>query len=145
MNLSGKTGRYLLAGIAGIGFITSIYLTIAKLANSQEMCLENFGDCWTVNNSIYSEFLGIPIAIFGAGAYLSILVLLWMETRNEFWVFNGPLLLFGITLMGVLIHGYLTYIEVAVIDAICPFCVLSAVTMVLLFSLNIGRLVKAPQ
>jgi uncharacterized membrane protein len=50
------------------------------------MCIEGFGDCWTVNNSIYSEFLGIPIALFGVGAYLSILVLLWMEDPNQFWM-----------------------------------------------------------
>jgi uncharacterized membrane protein len=142
MNLSNKTSRLILAGTAGVGLFTAIYLTIAKLANSQEMCLEGFGDCWTVNNSMYSEFLGIPIALFGAGAYASILALLWMETQHKFWMTNGPLLLFGITLMGVLLSGYLTYIEIAVIEAICPFCVVSAVAMVILFFLNIGRLVK---
>jgi uncharacterized membrane protein len=87
------------------------------------MCLEGIGDCWTVNNSMYSEFLGIPVALFGAAAYLSILGLLWLEVRNSFWSSNSPLMLFGITLFGVLISGYLTYIEVAVIHAVCPFCV----------------------
>jgi uncharacterized membrane protein len=142
MNFSNKIYRLILSVTAGVGLITAIYLTIAKLAKSQEMCIEGFGDCWTVNNSIYSELFGIPIALFGAGAYLSVLVLLWLETRNPFWKSNGPLLLFGITLSGVLLSGYLTYIEVAVINAICPFCVLSAIAMVLLFIFNVGRLVK---
>jgi uncharacterized membrane protein len=142
MNLSNKVNRLILSITAAIGLFTAIYLTIAKLANSQEMCIEGFGDCWTVNNSIYSELFGIPIALFGAGAYVSILVLLWLETRNSFWKSNSPLLLFGITLLGVLLSGYLTYIEIAVIEAICPFCVLSAIAMVLLFIFNVGRLVK---
>ena len=142
MNLSNKTNRLILAVTSGIGLITAIYLTIAKLAKSQEMCLEGFGDCWTVNNSVYSEFLGIPIAIFGAGAFLTILVLLWLENRNQFWMVNSPLLMFGVTLIGVLLSAYLTYIEVAVIQAICPFCVISAIAMVILFIFNVSRLVK---
>jgi uncharacterized membrane protein len=145
MNLSNKINRLILSVTAAIGLFTAIYLTIAKLANSQEMCIEGFGDCWTVNNSIYSELFGIPIALFGAGAYLSVLLLLWLETRNSFWKSNGPLLLFGITLLGVLLSGYLTYIEIAVIEAICPFCVLSAIAMVLLFIFNVGRLVKVSE
>jgi uncharacterized membrane protein len=142
MNLSNKSSRLILMVTSGIGLLTAIYLTIAKLAKSQEMCLEGFGDCWTVNNSIYSEFLGIPIALFGAGAFLSILVLLWIENRNQFWKSNAPLLIFGVTLLGVLLSAYLTYIEVAVIQAICPFCVISAIAMVILFIINVSRLVK---
>jgi uncharacterized membrane protein len=145
MNFSNKINRLILSVTAGIGLLTAIYLTIAKLANSQEMCIEGFGDCWTVNNSIYSELFGIPIALFGAGAFLSVLILLWLETRDLFWKTNGPLMLFGITLLGVLLSGYLTYIEIAVIRAICPFCVLSAIAMVLLFIFNVGRLVKVSE
>jgi uncharacterized membrane protein len=142
MNFSEKTNIKILTVTASVGLLTAIYLTIAKLANSQDMCIQGFGDCWTVNNSIYSEFFGIPIALFGAAAFLSILILLWLETRNQFWKTNGRLLLFGITLLGVLLSGYLTYIEIAVIEAICPFCVISAIAMVLLFIFNVGRLVK---
>ena len=43
------------------------------------------------------------------------------------------MILFGMTLIGVLYSAYLTYIEVAVIYAICPFCVVSAIMMVILF------------
>lgn len=142
MNLSKKTTRLILSVTAGIGLLTAIYLSIAKLANSREMCIEGFGDCWSVNNSIYSELFGIPIALFGAGAYIAVLVLLFLETRTRFWMVNGPLVLFGITLLGVLLSGYLTYLEIAVINAVCPFCVISALVMVLLFFFNVGRLVK---
>jgi uncharacterized membrane protein len=142
MTLTEKTNRLILSGTSGVGLLTAVYLTMAKLTNSREMCLEGIGDCWTVNNSMYSEFLGIPVALFGAAAYLSILGLLWLEGRNSFWSSNSPLMLFGITLFGVLISGYLTYIEVAVIHAVCPFCVLSAIAMVILFVINTIRLVK---
>jgi len=127
---------------AFIGLVTSIYLTVMKFTNNQGMCLEGLGDCWSVNNSIYSEFIGIPIALFGVGAYLSIISLLWVETRSVFWENNAPMLLFGVTLAGVIISGYLTYVEVAILEAICPFCVVSALAMVILFLVNTSRLVN---
>ncbi len=119
--------------LAGIGLANSVYLTIAKLLHSQAMCIQGLGDCWSVNNSPYSQIGGIPIAIFGAGSYLAILVLLSLQIRSEFWGSNSALFVFGITLFGVLYSVYLTYIEVAVLKAICPFCVLSATIMGILF------------
>ncbi len=119
--------------LAGIGLADLIYLTIAKLLHSQAMCIKGLGDCWSVNNSPYSQIGGIPIAIFGACSYLAILVLLSLQNRNDFWKANASLFIFGITLFGVLYSAYLTYIEVAVLKAICPFCVLSATVMGILF------------
>jgi uncharacterized membrane protein len=40
----------------------------------------------------------------------------------------------------VLYSLYLTYIELFVLRAVCPFCVLSAVVMGVLFVLSIARL-----
>ncbi len=125
--------------LAAVGLIDSIYLTIAKLLHSQAMCIQGLGDCWTVNNSPYSQIGGIPVAIFGACSYLAILVLLSLQNRSGFWQSNSSLLVFGITLFGVLYSAYLTYIEVAVLKAICPFCVLSATVMGILF---IGSLIS---
>lgn len=123
-----------------IGLLDSIYLTIAKLLNSKAMCIEGLGDCWSVNNSPYSEIAGIPIAIFGALTYLAILALLFLENRSEFWQSNASTAIFGITLVGVLYSAYLTYIEIAVLRAICPFCVVSAILMTILFIGSVLRL-----
>jgi uncharacterized membrane protein len=143
MSAQNRITRWLAAGTAIIGLLTAIYLTIAKITGSREMCLEGIGDCWSVNNSIYSEFLGIPVAIFGAGAYLSILVIMWLETKNAFWKTNAIYFLFAITLMGLLFSAYLTYVEVAILNAICPFCVVSAIAMVVLFAIVVNRLIKS--
>lgn len=140
-----KFSRLILAISAGAGLAASIYLTVLKLTNNQDMCLDGIGDCWTVNSSTYAQFLGVPTALFGVGAYLSVLALLWAETRYSFWKSNGPTLLFGFSLMGVIISLFLTYVEVAIIDAICPFCVVSAIAMLILFLVNTSRLVKVPE
>ena len=54
----------------------------------------------------------------------------------------GPLAIFGISLGGVIFSIYLTYLELYVIHAVCPFCVASAIIIILLFILAILRLVK---
>jgi uncharacterized membrane protein len=76
------------------------------------------------------------------GAYIAIIILLYLERQKGFWYANAPLIIFGITLAGTLYSAYLTYIEVAVLYAICPYCVVSAIVMVLLLIIAIIRLVR---
>lgn len=137
MNIINRSYKIMVA-LSLIGLIDAIYLTILKLSNNQSLCLDGIGDCWSVNISRYSEIAGIPIAIFGAGAYLAILTVLLFEQRVAFLQENGNLILFGITLVGVLYSAYLTYVEIVILKAICPFCVLSAIVLVglLIFSIN---------
>lgn len=127
--------------LAAVGFIDSFYLGWLKLTGATAAC-SNIGDCDTVNNSVYAEIYGIPIAFLGAFAYLVLLALLIVEERGEFWRENTPLAFFGVTLIGTLYSAYLTYLEIAVLRAICPFCVVSAVVMTSLFGVAILRLVK---
>lgn len=137
-------GRFLYLSsivVALVGFVDSIYLTWVKLAQRPVFC-GAYGGCDTVNSSPYAVIGGIPIAILGAGAYLTILMLLYLEKRDSFWRDNGPLMIFGISLAGVLYSAYLTYIEIAVLRAICPYCVLSAIAILLLLIFAILRLVR---
>jgi uncharacterized membrane protein len=129
--------------LAGIGLVDSLYLTYVKLSNSYAIC-GPIGDCESVNSSPYAEIGGIPIALLGAGAYLAIILLLLFENRGEFWAEYGPIMVFGISLAGVLYSAYLTYIEIYVLRAICPYCVLSAILLVLLLALASIRLFRNP-
>jgi len=115
-----------------IGFIDSIYLSYIKLAHKESIC-SGFGECDVVQSSEYSQIFGIPIAIFGAIAYLVLIYLLENESKNEFFENNSLMISFGMTLVGFLYSVYLTYIEIDVINAICPFCVISAVFMTIAF------------
>jgi uncharacterized membrane protein len=125
--------------LALIGLVDSIYLSWVKLANQTASCAA-IGDCEAVNNSRYAEVAGVPIALIGAAGYLLILILLFVDRpggpENEAVRFA----LFGVTLAGTVYSIYLTYIELFVLRAVCPFCVLSAVIMAGLFVLSIIRL-----
>ncbi len=122
-----------------IGLLDSLYLTWIKLSNNVIMCT-GLGGCDVVNTSEYASFAGIPIALFGVLAYIVFLFLLLYENRSE-WIFeNGPIILFGLSMIGFLYSLYLTYVEVFVIFAICPYCVVSAIMMTLIFVLSWFRL-----
>ena len=125
--------------LASIGLLNAIYLTWIKLANQVAQCA-GIGDCEAVNSSPYSEIGGIPIALLGTSAFFVILLVLLFEERNEILRENGPLLVVAISLVGVLYSLYLTYIEIYVIKAICPYCVLSALILVALLILSWQRL-----
>ncbi len=124
-----------------LGGLDAAYLLIYKLTSAPAMCLGS-GDCSTVNASRYSEINGIPISLLGLLAYLAILGLHTLETRGRFFKNNVNLLVFGLSLIGVLFSAYLTYVELYVIHAVCPFCVASAILITVIFILAIIRLIR---
>ena len=130
-------------GLAVLGILVSIYMTIYKLTENQSMCLGN-GGCSTVNSSRYSEFYGIPVAVIGIAGYLGLAIALFLERRNAFFETNGILVVFGLALGGFLFTLYLIYVELALIHALCPFCVTSQITMTLFFIIALIRLVRQP-
>jgi uncharacterized membrane protein len=130
-------------GLAVLGLLVSIYMTIYNLTESTIMCLGN-GGCSTVNSSPYAKVYNIPVAAIGIAGYLAIVAALLLERRNAFFETNGSMLIFGLALVGFLFTLYLIYVELALIHALCPFCVTSQITMTVLFILAVIRLVRQP-
>jgi uncharacterized membrane protein len=138
-----KTFFRISIALAFLGTLVSIYMTIFKLTENQKMCLGN-GGCSVVNSSSYSEVSGIPVALIGVVGYLAILALLLIENRIKYIKQNGTLIVFGLALVGFLFTLYLIYVELALIHALCPFCVTSQITMTILFIFSVIRLVRQP-
>jgi uncharacterized membrane protein len=133
--------RWASVALALLGALDSAYLTWIKLANTRAFC-SGVGDCDAVNSSVYSEVMGIPIALLGLGAYLAIAALLLLEDRLPLLEEYGPLAVFGLALTGTLYSAYLTYVELFVIYAVCPYCVVSALLITGIFILSIVRLLR---
>jgi len=129
-------------GASGIGLADSLYLTILKTTNNQTMCIKGLGDCWSVNMSSYSEVFGIPVAFLGALAYSLLLILFIPGLLPRISVVLKDQMAFGVSFSGFIYSIYLTYLEIAVIKAVCPFCVVSAVMMTVLFISTLLRLVQ---
>lgn len=139
---------WLSIGLSVAGLVDAVYLTWLKVSGDIGLCLD-WGQCDVVNASPYSEIYGIPIALLGAGAYATMLVLLLIEgwkRAPQFLRTLAPYAVFTIALAGTLYSAYLTYIEIVVLQAICPFCVLSALFLTALLVLSAWRLhLLAPQ
>jgi uncharacterized membrane protein len=126
-----------------VGLLVSIYMTIYKITSNDALCLGS-GDCSTVNASRYAEVYGIPVAVIGIAGYFAILLSHWYERRDKFFEKNGPMLIFGLALTGFLFTLYLIYVEIALIHALCPFCLTSQIAMTIIFAISIIRLVRQP-
>ncbi|HEX6585698.1 MAG TPA: vitamin K epoxide reductase family protein [Solirubrobacterales bacterium] len=109
--------------IAGIGVAT--YIAIAEGGGGSPKCLVGGGGCETVAESSYSELAGINVAVIGIVGYAMLLVA--AVVPGDVGRFGG----FLTALIGVGFSLYLTYLELFVIDAICQWCVASAVLMTL--------------
>jgi uncharacterized membrane protein len=105
------------------------------------MCLGS-GDCHTVNFSKYAEVNGIPVALIGVFGYASMLGILLFSNKNEFLEENEVMIIFGISLIGFLFTLWLVYVEVALLQAYCPFCITSQITMTVILILSVVRLIR---
>ncbi len=127
-----------------VGLLVSIYMTIYKITDNGAMCLGS-GDCSTVNASKYAEVNGIPVALIGVLGYAAILAVHYFENRDRFFKQNSTLMIFGMALTGFIFTVWLIYVEIALIKALCPFCITSQVAMTLIFILAVMRLIRQPQ
>jgi len=124
-----------------LGSVDAIYLLVLKYTQSEAMCVGSHG-CITVNNSTYSMIYGLPISLIGLIGYLCIGVALLLEPYWKLVNEQSPLFIFGASLIGVIFSAYLTWIELYIIHAICPFCVASAVIITFIFILAVIRLIR---
>ena len=110
--------------ILGIG--VAGYLTILHYREDLLVCGITSG-CKTVQTSSYSELVGIPVAILGVLMYVSMLALVVVRLKRPVVYDRATMAAFAIALTGVVYAVYLTYVELFVIDAICQWCVVSAI------------------
>lgn len=92
------------------------------------------GGCDVVNTSIYSEMFGIPVAAYGLGYYTFVLVLALVRLQGALGE-RMPLVLTLVSAWGVLYSLYLFYLELFVIHAICPWCVIQMLAVMLIFGI----------
>ncbi len=113
------------------GFFVSLYLYLYKIGRIGTLVCGT-GGCETVQTSAFSRFLGLEVALYGVAGYL-VLLLLSMETLRRPEARINSLLLLLLSGVGLSFTVYLTYLELFVIEAICRWCVGSAVIITLIF------------
>lgn len=130
----------IVAALALAGIFISLYLTLYKLGVIGELTC-SIGSCETVNNSKWSTFLHLPVAAWGLLFYTEVFLISVLGTMPRFE--NEPLvsnLLVAEAGIGVLFSAWLTYLELAVIHAICIWCVTSAAIVLTILVVSIADL-----
>jgi uncharacterized membrane protein len=122
--------------LAGIG--VAGYLTIIHYAGIDPVCAGGSNGCHTVQASDYAELAGVPVALLGLIGYIGLAATLLVPGEP------GRAAGMGLAIAGAGFSLYLTYLELFVIDAICQWCVASAVLMVTLAGLTTARMLRAP-
>lgn len=130
--------------LAGLGI--AVYLLIVHYRDDLLVCGVG-GDCHAVQQSSYATIGPIPVALLGV-LLMGALLVLWLAryVRPE-QAFAATSLSFAFLLAGVVSEGYLTYLEIWVIEAICQWCVAFAIVLVLLLvaeTIRLWRLGLAP-
>lgn len=128
-----KTAFYLTALFAFVGFADSAYLTADHYFALPLPCTLTNG-CDTVLLSQYSMIGPVPLAALGVAYYLLALFLAvyiytsenpTLRPARAIWLLSGT---------GVLASAYFVYLQVSVLQALCVYCLGSALTSVLLFA-----------
>lgn len=117
--------------LLGIGVAT--YIAVVEGGGGAPQCLAGGHGCETVANSHYSHIAGINVAVFGIVGYVLLLAAAFIP--GDVARIGG----LGVALVGFGFSVYLTYLELFVIDAICQWCVASAVLMTLSFVVSALR------
>lgn len=125
-----------LLALAGIG--VSGYLTYVETQAVEAIC-GPVGDCNAVQNSSYARLFGVlPIGILGLIGFAMILIA-WLVQwlRDDKLGSYASLAMLGMALFGTIFSIYLTYLEIWVIEAVCIWCLSSAVLITALLLLSV--------
>lgn len=121
--------------VLGLGI--AAYLTYVHAAGIKSVCEIAHG-CEKVQKSEWSELAGVPVAYLGLAGYVGIMASLFV--RGEIGLIAGA----AQAVVGLGFSAYLTYREVFTIEAICIWCVGSAIVLTILAVVTTVRLVSAP-
>ncbi len=128
-----------MAVVALIGFIDASYLTAEHLLGGTPACTVLEG-CEIVTTSEYSTIGPIPIALLGSLYYLAVILgaVLFIDRKNKKVLKLVSLL----PIAGFATSLSLVYLMLFVLDAICIYCMGSALSSTTLFIVGIYILLK---
>jgi uncharacterized membrane protein len=121
--------------LALVGTGIAAYLTYVHYSGASPICEISHG-CEKVQTSEWSKLAGVPVALLGLIGYVGILGALFV--RGEF----GTLGAAALSWVGFGFSAYLTYREIFTIEAVCIWCVASAIVLTLLTAVTTARLLR---
>jgi uncharacterized membrane protein len=130
--VSDRALRVATGTLALVGLGIASYLTYTRYSGATIACAT--GGCETVQSSSYAELAGIPVAVIGLVGYALIFVTAFVAGEV------AALAATALTVGGFAFCVYLVYVQLALIDAVCQWCIGSDVVMLLLVVVSLLRL-----
>lgn len=130
--MSEHTIRFTSAALAAVGAAIAGYLLYVRSTGGTLACVT--GGCDTVQHSSYAEMFGVPVSALGLAGFVGLFAV--ALARGE-W---ARLTQAALALAGFFFGAYLLYVQVAVIDAICQWCVASDLLTTAIAALSLLRL-----
>ena len=119
--------------LLAVGLAT--YLTVTHYTDPTALACPDIGiiNCTAVTTSLWSEILGVPVALIGLLWALGMTALNspWAWRASARWLDTARLAMSG---AGAIMVLYLVYIELFRVDAICLWCTGVHITTVALFA-----------
>jgi dihydroorotate dehydrogenase subfamily 2 len=118
--------------LALVGIVDAAYLTYDHYTDFILPCTSGaLVDCGRVLDSEYAILFGIPLAVWGLLHYvvLFLISMIYGFTNRKLFIF----LLLAQTTIGLLFSVYFVYLQLIVIQAICLYCMISALNSLALF------------
>jgi uncharacterized membrane protein len=134
--VSDRALRNVCLGLAVAGAAVAGYLIQVYYSGEASLCVGGGASCERVQSSEYADLAGIPVALLGLIGYVAIVAALLAPGDR------ARLAAAFMALVGLGFSAYLTYVELFVIEAICQWCVASAVlisALAVLTSLRVAR------
>lgn len=125
-----------------IGIFVSIYLWYEYSKPTPIICAT---DCEKVRDSKYANLYGISMPFLGLVYYLFLLALTLTVVFKKRINSALKLTVWSLAVGGLFFSIYLTYLEIWVIEAICQWCVVSAICTVILFIVSTNILLIKKQ
>jgi uncharacterized membrane protein len=130
--MSDRRLRVAVAILAAAGAAIAAYLLYHRVSGGTIACAT--GGCEQVQDSEYAEVAGVPVALLGLLAYAALFAT--ALSGRELARAAGS----AIALGGLAFSVYLVYVQLALIDAVCQWCIASDVVMGALTVVTLLRL-----
>ena len=112
--------------MALLGLFDAAYLALERVTGGALVCPTG-GGCEVVQSSSYALLLGVPVAYIGVAGYLALLIVALLALNIERGAGQSlAVLLLALASIALLAGLYFSYLQVAVIGAICFWCAISA-------------------
>lgn len=109
--------------LALVGFLDATYLTATHYGAASLACGPG-GGCDIVTTSQYATVAGVPLAVLGLLYYVVVNLIVWIPSSG--WSRTLGVAFVAITAIAVTVSAFLIYLQAAVIDAWCRYCLVSA-------------------